>query len=258
MTRHAALFSLSILALLPAGGAGAEEALVAVAANFAGAAEAMVPVFHAATGHDLVLTTGSTGKLYAQIGAGAPFDVMLSADFATPERLVAEGKAEAASLRVYAIGQLALWSPDPAQISGDPAADLARDPAAGGIRHLAIANPELAPYGAAAQAALQQLGLWDGVQERLVTGENIGQTFALVQSGAAEAGFVAASALKAPDVPAGSVWMVPQDLFPPIAQGVAILAHGAGNPAAAAFADWLKGPEAAEIMAEHGYQAGGA
>lgn len=239
-----------LLALVLPSALHAEQALIAAAANFAGALDAMAPAFAAATGHEIVATTGSSGKLYAQITHGAPYDVLLSADAATPARLLDEGLAIPESRQTYAIGRLVLWSPDPVLIAGDPATALG-NPA---LRHLAIANPDLAPYGAAARAALQALGLWEGVQPKLVMGENVGQAHALVGSGAADAGFVALSAIAAPGIaPQGVHWEVPQHLFPPIRQDAVLLAHGTANPAAHAFLDWLRTPEAGAITTAHGY-----
>jgi len=229
--------------------AAGEMALVAVAANYAGAAEAQAQAFAAASGHQITLTTGSTGKLYAQIGAGAPFDVLLSADAATPARLEAEGAAVAGTRFTYALGALVLWSPDHALIGADPVAALASPD----LRHLAIANPALAPYGVAAEQTLEALGLWQQVQGRLVMGENIGQTYAMVASGAASAGFVALSAVVSEDQ--GSRWLVPQELFQPIQQDAVLLRHGANNAAARGFLDWLKTPQAQTISASFGYAA---
>jgi molybdate transport system substrate-binding protein len=235
---------------LAAGAAHGETALVAVAANYAAAAEAQALAFAEASGHRLTLTTGSSGKLYAQIAAGAPFDAMLSADSETPARLLAEGLAVAGTRLTYAQGALVLWSPDPARIGADPAAALG-DP---GLRHLAIANPDLAPYGAAAQQVLQKLGLWQTLQPRLVRGENVGQAFALVATGAAEAGFVAASAL-ATAADRGSHWRVPAALHAPIPQDAVVLQHGADNGAARGFLAWLASPQAQAINATFGYGA---
>lgn len=233
--------------------ARADEALAAVAANFAEAAEALVPLFHEATGHDLVLTTGSTGKLFAQISEGAPFDVMLAADTATPARLVDDGLAVAGTPFTYAVGRLTLWSPDPDRIGADGRAALKDD----GLRFVAIANPDLAPYGLAAREALRNLGLWDALQPRIVMGQNIGQTNSLVASGAAELGFVALSAVLSPRAETkGSRWDVPQELFQPIRQDAVLLAHGADNLAAQAFLDFLQTPDAVQVIEAFGYGAG--
>ncbi len=227
--------------------AAADTALFAVAANYATAAEAQAAAYKVVSGHDIQLTTGSTGKLYAQIGAGAPFDAMLSADAATPERLEAEGLAVAGSRFTYALGALVLWSLDPALIGPDPMVTLTNPD----LHHLAIANPELAPYGVAAKQALDSLGLSDGLIAQMVVGENIGQTYAMVATGGAEAGFVALSAL-AEDT-AGSRWQVPQELFEPIRQDAVLLVHGADNAAARGFLEWLASPAAEPINASFGY-----
>lgn len=228
----------------------ADTALAAVAANFAETAEALLPAFRAATGHDLQLTTGSTGKLYAQIGEAAPFDILLSADAATPARLLEEGNAVADTSFTYAVGRLTVWSADPLRIAGDGRAALT-DPA---LRFVAIANPDLAPYGVAAREALQNMGLWDALQPKIVMGQNIGQTNSMVVAGAAEVGFVALSAVLSPRTGnKGSRWDVPQDLFTPIRQDAVLLGHGADNPAALAFLDFLRTPEATMVIDSFGY-----
>lgn len=232
--------------------ARAETALAAVAANFAETAEALVPLFREATGHDLTLTTGSTGKLYAQIGAGAPFDLLLSADAATPARLLAEGNAVEGSDFTYAVGRLTLWSTDPDRIEGNGRAAL-EDP---DLRFLAIANPDLAPYGVAAREALQSLELWEALQPKIVMGQNIGQTNSMVVTGAAELGFVALSAVLSPRTAIkGSRWDVPQALFNPIRQDAVLLDPGADNAAARAFLVFLRSPEAAAVIDRFGYGA---
>lgn len=238
-----------LLSLFPLQSA-AETALVAVAANFAEAAEALATPFRQTTGHDLQLTTGSTGKLYAQITQGAPFDVMLSADAATPARLIEDGSAVAGTSFTYAIGKLTLWSADPDRIGPDGRAAL-DDPA---LRFVALANPDLAPYGVAAREALQALGLWDALQSRLVMGQNIGQTHSMVATGAAEVGFVALSAVLSPRATTqGSRWDVPQEMFTPIRQDAVLLTHGAENDAARAFLDFLRSPQAATVIETFGY-----
>ena len=241
---------LAALLLLAPSGARAEAALAAVAANFAAAAEALAADFAAATGHAVTITTGSTGKLYAQIVAGAPFDLLLSADAATPARLVDEGLAVEGTAFTYARGRLALWSADPARIGPDGRAALADE----GLRFVAIANPALAPYGVAAREALQAMGLWDALQPKIVMGQNVGQAHALVATGAAELGLVARSAVVGPDGAAGgSRWDVPQALFAPILQDAVLLGRGEGRAAAEGFLAHLRTPAAAEIIARHGY-----
>lgn len=233
----------------------AAETLVAVAANFAEAVEELAPIFEARTGHTLKATTGSTGKLYAQIVAGAPFQILLSADAATPERLEAEGMAVAGTRFTYAFGRLTLWSSDPARIMDDGKAALT----AADLRHLAIANPDLAPYGMAARETLQSLGLWEEMQSKIVMGQNIGQTHSLVATGNAQLGFVALSAVMSPRAEAGgSQWKVPQALYSPIRQDAILLNPGAENEAARAFLAFLSSPEARVIIARYGYGLEGA
>lgn len=239
MLRQTALFFCLALPLP----AQAETAVAAVAANFVGTATALANQFQAETGHVLELTTGSTGKLYAQISQGAPFDLMLSADAATPARLHAEGHGMP---QPYAVGILTLWAPNlPAD--SDPTVTL-QDPS---VRHIAIANPDLAPYGLATVAALNAMGLYDAIAEKIVMGQNIGQTFAMVDSGAAEAGFIARSAL--PDDAKGYVWDVTPSLYPAIRQDAIVLQHGADNPAATAFLHYLTSPAAHDIITQFGY-----
>lgn len=248
----AALALAALLGATPAGSgrAAAGEALIAVAANFAPVIEALAPGFEAASGHRLVATIGSTGKLYAQIIAGAPFDALLSADTTTPARLEAEGAAVANTCFTYAIGRLALWRPDPDRSLEDGAAVLAK----GDFRHLAIANPDLAPYGIAARETLEALGLWPELEAKLVMGQNIGQTHSMVASGAAELGFVALSAvIRQHDTPSGSFWEVPPELFTPIRQAAVLLRPGEGDPAARAFLDYLRSAESRTVIEAFGY-----
>src|SRR6056297_1977055 len=243
-----ALVSATLIATPPT--ARADTALAAIAANFAETAEALVPAFREATGHDVQVTTGSTGKLYAQIGAGAPFDLMLSADAATPARLLDEGNAVEGTDFTYSMGRLSLWSADPDRIGEDGRAAL-EDPE---LRFVAIANPALAPYGVAAREALVSLGLWEMLRPRIVMGQNVGQTNSLVATGAAELGFVATSAVLSPrTADKGSRWDVPQDLFAPIRQDAVLLNPGADNAAARAFLDYLRSPEAAAVIGRFGY-----
>lgn len=228
----------------------ADTALVAVAANFAEAADVLSGLFAQSTDHSVTLTTGSTGKLYAQIGEGAPFDILLSADAATPGRLVDEGNADGDTRFTYAVGQLTLWSTDPDRIGDDPRSAL-EDP---DLRFVAMANPDLAPYGIAARETLETMGLFEALQPKIVMGQNIGQTHSMVATGAAELGFVALSAVMSPRAPAeGSRWDVPQEMFTPIRQDAVVLRHGAGNPAAIAFLEFLQTPAAIEVIESFGY-----
>ncbi|MGB3314865.1 MAG: molybdate ABC transporter substrate-binding protein [Albidovulum sp.] len=229
-----------------AAAARAESALVTVATNFRPAAEALAGAFNAETGHEVTLTAGATGKLAAQIANGAPFDAFLSADAETPKRLAAEGHALPGTSFTYATGALLLWSADPTRDLSDPATALRA------ARHVAIANPALAPYGKAAMQAVEKMGLSGDLNSKIVTAENIGQAYALVASGAAALGFVAASA----DTKDGTGWRVPEGFHDPIRQDAILLSHGANNQAARAFLDWLQGDAAHAIIRNFGYEAG--
>jgi molybdate transport system substrate-binding protein len=238
---------LGAVTLLLGARAQAVEVVAAVAANFAPAMARLEPAFEQATGHDLTVVLGSSGKFLQQIQQGAPFDVFLSADAERPELLARSNLGVPASRFTYAIGRLALWSPDPKAFS-DGEAYLK----AGAFRHLAIANPTVAPYGAAAQRVLDQLGLWVGLQDKIVRAEDIGQVYAMAGSGAAEAAFVAYSAVLAGNKP-GSQWLVPQTLYPPLKQDAILITRAQNNPAARALLDYLKTPAAREVIESLGY-----
>ena len=248
MLRRAALaFLFALVAALPA---RADEALVAVAANFAEVIQELKPVFERTSGHKLQSTTGSTGKLYAQIKEDAPFQILLSADAKTPERLESEKGAVAGSRFTYAIGKLTLWSSDQKRVGSDGAAALK----ASDVNHIAIANPDLAPYGVAARETLQALGLWNSLKAKIVMGQNIGQTHTMVATGNAQLGFIALSAVLSPRESAkGSRWDVPQNLFSPIRQDAVLLNAGSKNEAAIAFMKFLRTPEAHKVIESYGY-----
>lgn len=216
----------SLLIALPIG-VRAEQALVAVATNFVPTLEVLLPVFEASTQHEIRIAGGSTGKLYAQIVRGAPFDAFLAADQARPRRLEASGHAVPDSRITYAHGRLALWSGDAGLIGEDGAATLK----GGHFRSLAIANPDTAPYGVAARHALKALGLLDRLEPHLVMGENVGQAFAFVATGNAEVGLVALSAALGPGA-SGNYWAVPRALHQPIRQDGVLLLRGESNRAA--------------------------
>lgn len=231
-------------------GVMADEALVAVAANFKGVVDTLVPRFEQQSGHELRVSIGSTGQFYSQIVQGAPFDVFLAADQERPARLEREHRAVAGSRFTYAIGRLTLWSPDPGRIAGDGAATLER----GDFRRLAIANPELAPYGTAAIAVLESLGLEERLRPKIVMGEDVGQAFGLVATGNVELGFVPLSYVLAPqNERPGSRWDVPAELYSPIRQDAVLLEHGADNAAARAFLQFLAGDEARAEIERRGY-----
>lgn len=231
------------------GVAQAGDVQVAVAANFAGPLARIGESFTAATGHRLVVTAGATGKFYTQIQAGAPFEVLIAADDETPRKLIAEGLAVGGSNFTYAIGKLVLWSTKPGVVDGD-----GQVLAGPGYAHLAIANPKVAPYGAAALDVLKARGLADAVAPRLVTAESIGQAYQFVASGNAELGFVALSQVAVPGKPVqGSYWLVPQALYGAIRQDAVLLKTGAKNGAAAALLEYLKSPPARTLIDAYGY-----
>ena len=227
----------------------ADEVQVAVAANFTAPMQKIAAEFEKDTGHKALLVFGATGKLYAQIKNGAPFQVFLAADDKTPAKLEAEGDTVPGSRFTYAIGTLVLWSAKPGFV--DDQGEVLKK---GAFKHLAIANPKTAPYGAAAVATLTQLGLLDALQPKLVTGENISQAYQFVVTENAELGFIALSQVMADgQLSGGSAWIVPADLHDPIRQDAAILAKGQNQPAARALVEYLKGDKAAAIIKSYGY-----
>jgi molybdate transport system substrate-binding protein len=224
----------------------AAEIRVAVASNFQPAMLALNQQFESGSDHRLTLIFGATGKHYAQIVNGAPFDVFLAADAERPRRLEQESLAVAGTRFTYALGKLVLWSPRSGYVDAQGRVLEHSD-----FRHLAIANPRLAPYGLAARQVLQALGLWQRLNERLVQGENIGQAYQFVESGNAELGFLAWSQVQGPNVPAtGSLWLVPQQLYQPIEQQAVLLRDTAAGRALLRF---LRSPQALKIIADHGY-----
>jgi molybdate transport system substrate-binding protein len=227
----------------------AAEVPVAVAANFTAPMQKIAADFAKDTGHKALLSFGATGKLYAQIKNGAPFQVFLAADDKTPAKLETEGDTVPGSRFTYAIGTLVLWSAKPGFV--DDQGEVLKK---GAFKHLAIANPKTAPYGAAAVAALTNLGLLESIQSRFVTGENISQTYQFIETENAELGFVALSQVMVDgQMTGGSAWIVPADLHDPIRQDAVILANGKDQPAAQALVDYLKGEKAKAIIKSYGY-----
>ena len=235
--------------LLAAGMAEAGEVQVAVAANFAGPMEKIAAAFEKETGHKAVVATGATGKFYAQIKNGAPFEVLLAADDETPKKLVEEGLGVSGSTFTYARGRLVLWSAK-AGVVDDKGAVLKRSD----IAHVAICNPKLAPYGLAAVETMKSLGLYDALAPKFVMAENIAQAHQFTASGNAEIGFVALSQIAPPGKPIeGSYWMVPNNLYSPILQDAVLLKKGESNPAATALMKFLKGEAARAVITSYGY-----
>lgn len=229
--------------------ARADEVTVAVAANFAAPLARIAEGFSAATGHTLKISSGATGKFYAQIVAGAPFEVLIGADSQTPQRLIAEGHAVAGSAFTYAIGKLVLWSAQPGQLD-DQGAVLST----GKYSRLAIANPKIAPYGAAAMDVIKARGLLATITPRLVTAESIAQTQQFVATGNADLGFVALSQVLIPGKPAvGSYWLVPTSLYGEIRQDAVLLKPGEKKAGAAALLAYLKTAPAKALIQSYGY-----
>ncbi|MFC6670630.1 molybdate ABC transporter substrate-binding protein [Marinobacterium aestuariivivens] len=224
----------------------ADEIRVAVATNFVEVMRELAADFERETGHEVTLSSGATGKLYAQIKNGAPFDLFLAADDRRPELLEQEGVALAGSRFTYALGELVLWSPQPDLIDGGPEV-LEAAP----FDYLSIANPKTAPYGRAAQQTLERLGLWANLEGRLVRGENIGQAYQYVHSGNAALGFVARSQVyRNGEYTAGSYWRVPADFHEPVVQQAVQLREG---EAVTALLDHMRTPAARALIESYGY-----
>lgn len=238
----------ALTALLPSSMVAAAELKVAVAANFTEPAKAIGALFQASSGHKLVLSFGATGQFYAQIAQGAPFEVLIAADTATPAKAIAEGHAIAGTAFTYAVGKLVLFSKSGALVLGEATL---RD---GRFAKLAIANPATAPYGTAAVETMKALGVYEALAPKLVQGNNIAQAFQFIDTENAELGFVALSQVAL--VKGGSRWIVPTNLHSPIAQDAVLLKAGAGSDAAKAFLSFLKGPQARGVIETFGYGAG--
>ena len=238
------------LVVLTSSALHAEEVTVAVAANFSAPVQRIAAAFAATTGHKATVVVGSTGKLYAQIKNGAPFQVLLSADDETPTRLGKEGAGVVASQFTYATGRLVLWSRQAGVV--DDKGEVLRS---GRFEHLALADPKLAPYGAAAVDVMAKLGLTASLQPKLVQGESIGQAYQFVFSGNAALGFVALSQVMVEGkVAEGSAWVVPAHLHSPLRQDAIVLNAGKDNAAAAAFMAFLRSDAAKALIRNFGYE----
>ncbi|MCQ8183552.1 molybdate ABC transporter substrate-binding protein [Methylomonas sp. SURF-1] len=229
--------------------ADAETALVAVAANFTKPMAEIAEAFEKSTGHTAKLSYGSSGKFVAQFENGAPFEVFLSADDTSPAKLEESGLGVTGSRFTYAIGKLVLWSASPNLVDSQGQALNS-----GNFKHIALADPKLAPYGMAAVDTLKNLGLLEKLTPLFVQGENIAQTLQFVNSGNAELGFVALSqVIENGKIGSGSGWIVPATLYRPILQDAVLLKTGAENPAAKALLEFLKTPPALAIIEKYGY-----
>lgn len=225
--------------------AWADSARLAVASNFAPTADVLAREYAADSGNQVEIIAGATGKLYAQIGAGAPYDGFLSADSVTVAKLEGAGTAVEGTGFSYAVGVLALWSADGTRDLSDPKAALLA------ASHVAIANPDLAPYGKAALEVIEKLGVSEEIAGKIVMGENVGQAQSLVASGAAEVGFIAAPNL--PNPATGARWLVPSSMHAPLVQEAVLLRHGVENNAAKGFLAYLASPGARIVIAAAGY-----
>jgi molybdate transport system substrate-binding protein len=235
-----------LVTILAAPGAAADEVKVAVASNFRETLTAVTVRFEQRSGHEVTLISGSTGKHYAQIVNGAPFDAFFAADAQRPRLLEQQRRIVAGSRFTYAVGKLVLWSPQDHLV--DPDGEVLRS---GSFHHLAIANPELAPYGAAARQLLQALGLWESLAGKLVRGENIGQVYQFVFSGNAELGLVARAQMTLPGRSSmGSAWEPPQTLYDPIEQQAVLLRD---TPSGRALAAFMQDEEARALIRSYGY-----
>lgn len=245
---HTTLFT-ALWALATHSSGHAAEAQVAVAANFAEPIKAITAVLEKTTGHTLKVTLGATGKLYAQINNGAPFDVLLAADTTTPAKLEAEGQGVKGSRFSYATGKLVLWSAKVGRV--DDKGNVLKAADLGKVAHAA---PKVAPYGAAAVETMEKLGLTAALTPKLVQGESIGQAFAFAATGNADVGFVALSqVLEGGKLKSGSVWVVPQNLYGPIQQDAVLLKKGETNEAAKALLKLLQSPKVKDLIRSYGY-----
>jgi molybdate transport system substrate-binding protein len=225
---------------------------VAAAADLSSALKEIGDNYEKKTGVKVKLSFGASGALTQQIQNGAPFDLFFSADMEYPRQLIASQDADAASLYQYAVGKLVLWVPPDSPLDVEhKGMNALLDPS---VKKIAIANPKHAPYGRAAVAALKHTGVYDQVADRLVLGENVSQAAQFVESGNAQAGFVALAHAVAPGMRGkGKYWEVPLDAYPPLAQGVIVLSHSQHKKEAAEFLEYIKTKEVAELLREYGF-----
>lgn len=233
--------------LLCSSGSYAAGVKVAVSSNFIAAAKELAQLFESQQDTKVSLSFGSTGKLFAQIHYGAPFDLFLAADAERPAKLVETGDAIKGSQFTYAVGKIALYS------KTVPLADLTVEKLQSLLSSsdMAMANPKTAPYGVAAQQALAKLEVTMSLQKKRVYGENIAQTYQFIETENVKLGFVSISQLLAN--PASSYWLVPQEYYQPLKQDVVLLERGSGNPDAKQFLQFLRSSQAQAIIQKHGY-----
>ncbi len=228
------------------------ELLVAAAADLNPALDDIAQQFQTNKGVHTKISFGASGALTQQIPNGAPFDVFFSADMDYPRQLIAQGYADAASLYQYSLGKLVLWVPANSPLDVEhKGMEILLDPS---VKKIAIANPQHAPYGRAAVAALKHAGLYDRLADRIVMGENVSQAAQFAESGNAQAGFVALAHAVSPAIKnAGKFWVVPADYYPPLQQGVVIITKSQHKKEAAEFLDFLKTKEASDVLRKYGF-----
>jgi len=245
------IWLLLMIAALASRFAIAEEITVAAAADLNYALGELASGFESRTGIKVTMSFGASGNLYSQIQSGAPFDLFFSADEDYPKKLASAGTADASSLRIYALGHLVLWVPNNSPF--DPQKSQMELLTQTGVTRIAIANPQHAPYGRAAMAALEHYGLKSRVADKLVFGENVSQAAQFVQSGNAQAGLIAMSLAESPAMrSAGRFWMLPSDSYPELQQGAVIVSASKHKKAVRAFLDFVLSPEGADTLRKYG------
>jgi molybdate transport system substrate-binding protein len=246
------ILAILVLALSIAGAARTQDIRVAAAADLKFAMQDVAAQFEKKTGTKVDVTYGSSGNFFSQLQNGAPFDLFFSADIDYPRKLEAADLAEPGTLYEYAIGRIAIWTPagskvDVARLGWNALLEDAR------VQKIAVANPEHAPYGRAAVAALQKAGIYEQVKSKLVYGENISQAAQFVQSGNAQAGIVAMSLAVSPGMAEGKRWEIPADMHPPIEQAVILMKAAANKEAARAFLEFVKSDAGRATLAKYGF-----
>lgn len=227
------------------------ELVVAAAADLSSALKDIAGNFAKKTGIHTKLSFGASGALTQQIQNGAPFDVFFSADMDYPKQLISGGQADAATLYQYATGKLVLWVAADSPLDVSKGMSILLDPS---VKKISIANPQHAPYGRAAEAALKHAGIYDQIKDKLVLGENVSQAEQFAESGNAQAGFVALAHAVAPSMLGkGRFWEVPTDFYPPLAQGLVVIAASKQKREAAQFIEYVKSPESSELLKKYGF-----
>ncbi|MFZ3265554.1 MAG: molybdate ABC transporter substrate-binding protein [Terriglobales bacterium] len=246
------MFSRLVWVLVLCASAFAQEITVAAAADLSSALPEIAARYKSATGREVKLSFGSSGNLTTQIRNGAPFDVFFSADEEYPKQLIDAGLAEKDTLYRYAVGRLVLWVPNEVTIDLQKVGIQALLDSS--VKKIAIANPQHAPYGRAAEAALRHYGIYDQVSSRLVLGENVSQAAQFVESGNAQAGLIALSHALTPALKSkGHYWMVPLDAYPMLNQAAVVLSHSKQQKAGRGFLEFLRSSEAMSLLKNYGF-----